>query len=340
MTTKRLEGRDEAIIDPDLAIIDSHIHLFHLPSLRYMLDEYLADANAGHNIIAAVYVETQSFVRPDGPEVMRAIGEVEFANGVGAMSDSGVYGSRRIGAGIVGYADLRLGDEVASYLDRALQVAPDRFRGIRQVALYHKTEAPYRYILTNRPPKGILETPTFDDGFRHLAPRGLSFETAVIDYQLPDLAALADKFPRTTIILNHLGMPMALDMDEDGRHQVFLVWRDLIRDLSKRPNVICKLGGLGMPFSGLGFEMRSDPIGYLELATAWKPYIETAIEAFGPGRCMMESNFPPDGRSCGFVPLWNAMKHITRDYSPNEKTALFRGTAALVYRIELPEDLR
>ena len=48
-----------------------------------MLDDYLADVNAGHNIIGSVYIETQAFARPDGPEELRPVGEVEFANGVG-----------------------------------------------------------------------------------------------------------------------------------------------------------------------------------------------------------------------------------------------------------------
>jgi L-fuconolactonase len=48
---------------------------------------------------------------------------------------------------------------------------------------------------------------------------------------------------------------------------------------------------------------------------------------------MMESNFPVDGRSCGFVPLWNALKHIVKGSSETEKTALFHGTVARVYRL-------
>ena len=77
----------------------------------------------------------------------------------------------------------------------------------------------------------------------------------------------------------------------------------------------------------------TDPVGYLELAEAWRPYVEAAIEAFGPERCMMESNYPPDGRAAGFVPLWNALKHIVRGASSEEKAALFHRTATRVYRL-------
>ena len=95
-----------------------------------------------------------------------------------------------------------------------------------------------------------------------------------------------------------------------------------------------------MPFWGFGLEDRPDEIGYSELATLWRPYVETGIELFGVDRCLMESNFPPDGRSCGYVPLWNALKHITRSYSEDEKLALFRDNAARVYRIDVDRPKR
>jgi predicted TIM-barrel fold metal-dependent hydrolase len=97
--------------------------------------------------------------------------------------------------------------------------------------------------------------------------------------------------------------------------------------------VSCKIGGMGLPFWGFGFEQRAEPIGYLELAAAWKPLVEMAVDAFGAERCMMESNYPPDGRAAGFVPLWNALKHIVRDASADEKAALFHRTAARIYRL-------
>jgi predicted TIM-barrel fold metal-dependent hydrolase len=332
---KRLDGRDEPILDAALPIIDAHHHLFDRPPLRYMFEEYLADATAGPNIVARVYVESLAMVRPDVPEILRPIGEIEFANGVAAMSASGLYGPCRVCAAIVGYADLRMGDQVAQTLDRALSVASDRFRGIRQLTIEHPSEAPYRYI-TNRPPRGILTSTGFRQGFRQLATRNLSFDAAVFHHQLPDIGDLASTFPDTTIVLNHMGLAMAMEADAQGRQDVFRHWRDALCELARRPNVVCKIGGLGLPFWGFGFESRPGPIGYLELAASWKPFVETAIEAFGVDRCMMESNFPPDARSCGYVPLWNALKHITRDFSDAEKAALFHGTAARVYRIDLP----
>jgi len=335
--TKRDEGLDEPILDPHIPVVDSHIHLFDgRPAPRYMLEDYLTHANAGHRIVASVYVESHSFVRKEPPEVLRPLGEIEFANGVGAMAASGVYGDVRVCAAIVGGGDFTAGDQMGEYLDRAIAAAPDRFRGIRQVTIEDPSGQFFHYMMMDRPREGILRHSNFRQGFRHLAPRGLSFDACVIQHQIPEVVDLADAFPTTTIVIDHMGIAMGLGQDEEGRLEIFRKWQENLRELSRRPNVVCKVGGLGLAQWGFGFERRPDPIGYLELAATWRPYVETAIDAFGPERCMMQSNFPPDGRSCGFVPLWNALKHIVRNCSLAEKTALFSGTAARVYRLNLP----
>ncbi|MFC6647103.1 amidohydrolase family protein [Granulicella cerasi] len=331
---KRSEGRGEIIIDPTLPIVDAHFHLFDLPEARYMFDDYLEDVQAGHNIVASVYIETAGFLRPDGPEVLRPLGEIEFANGVGAVAASGRYGKTLVNAAIVGHADLRHGNAVAELFDRGLQLAPDRLRGFRQVALDHPSDEPYKFMLAP-PPKGLLSNAAFRDGFRHLAERKLTFDATVFHTQLADLIDLVDAFPDTTIILDHLGMPMQLGADGE-RAERFKHWRKEMERLSERPNTRCKVGGLGMPFSGFGFEQKQEQVGYRELADAWAPYVETAIKAFGTERCMMESNFPPDGYSAGYVPVWNAMKYITRDFTANEKADLFHRTAMHTYRISVP----
>src|SRR5216683_2309379 len=68
-------------------------------------------------------------------------------------------------------------------------------------------------------------------------------------------------------------------------------------------------------------------------AAAWRPYIETCIEAFGPERGMFESNFPPDKGQCSYQVIFNAFKRIAAQYSETEKTALFSKTATDFYRL-------
>jgi predicted TIM-barrel fold metal-dependent hydrolase len=335
--SKLKEGRDEPILDPDLVIVDTHHHLFNRPNLRYLFDDCLEDVYAGHKVLATVFVEAGAMWRADGPAWLRPVGEVEFANGMAAMSASGGFGPCRIAAAIVGHADLRLGDAVAQTLDRMLAVAPERLRGIRQIAMAHPDERVMGF-LGNRPPPDLLKHPGFAAGLRQLTQRGLSFDATVLHHQLAELGAVAAAHPDTRIVLDHMGLATAMFQDAEGRAEVFRRWSESLRELARRPNVSCKIGGLGTVYWDFGFDRRTGPTGYLELAAAWRPYVETAIEAFGVERCMMESDFPPDGRSCGFVPLWNAMKHITRDATAAEKAALFHATAARIYRIEWPAD--
>jgi L-fuconolactonase len=335
MKTKRLEGRSESIIEPGLPIIDCHVHLFDLPNNKYMLDDYLDDVRAGHNIVGSIYCETQSFARKDGPEWMRPLGEVEFANGVAAMSASGTYGLCRVNAGIIGHANMTFGSHISELLDRCLSVAPERYRGVRHVTLDYPDERPFKFIMTHRPPSGILETSGFPLALAELGKRGLIFDAAVYNPSIPRLASYADEFPNLIIVLNHIGMPVGVDMVQDEKKEMIKRWTDDLKAIAKRPNVFCKISGLGMPIFGFEFETRDDTVGSIELASTWKPYVEKVIDAFGVERCMLASNFPPDGRSSGYVPLWNAYKLIFQSYSPSEKAAIFGGNAKRVYRLNI-----
>lgn len=332
--SKRLDGRNETIIDPDLPIIDAHHHLFDKAGLRYMEQEYLEDAKAGHNIRATVYVEGGTGFRESGPEVLKPLGEVEFANGVGAMADSGKLDGVRLCAAIVGYADFRLGETVGWLLDRSIAAAPDRFRGVRQITMDYPNDTPYRFFFSGRPPAGVFDHPQFRTGFAELARRGLVYDATGFHVGMPDIAALADAFPYTTIVLNNMGTMMGLDMTADEKKQAFADWRSNLASLAQRPNVVCKVSGLGMPFWGFELHEREEEVGSELLRPLWQPFVDAALELFGADRCMVGSNYPPDSRSCGFVPLWNALKSVTSSYSAAEKSALFHGTAERVYRIE------
>src|ERR1700745_469286 len=113
-----LARHKEPILEPGLPLIDPHHHLWQRPGWRYLLDDLLADTGSGHNILATVYMEASSMYRDRGPEELRPVGEVEFANGIAAMSSSGVFGKTRVAAGIVGHADMMLGSRVGPALKR------------------------------------------------------------------------------------------------------------------------------------------------------------------------------------------------------------------------------
>ncbi len=84
-------------------------------------EELLTDVTCGHNVVSTVFVECGSMYRASGPEEMKPIGETEFANGIAAMSASGLYGKTRVAAGIVGAVDLRLGNAVQPVLESHLR---------------------------------------------------------------------------------------------------------------------------------------------------------------------------------------------------------------------------
>ena len=124
------KGPGEAILDPDLPIIDSHHHLWQRPDHRYLLPELLADLQSGHCVVATVFLQCHAMYRASGPSEMCPVGETEFVAGIAAMSDSGAYGPTRVAAGIVGYADLTLGERVEAVLEAHIRAASGRFRGV------------------------------------------------------------------------------------------------------------------------------------------------------------------------------------------------------------------
>lgn len=322
----------EPVIEPDLPIVDAHHHMWWRPPQAYQLPQILADLSSGHDIRATIFMQCDAMYRRDGPVDLRPVGETDYVNGVAAVGASGMLGASRPCAGIVGYADLRLGDAVAAVLEAHLRVAGTRFKGIRQQA----QQDPHIGSLAKAPPPpDLLDHPTFRKGFARLAPLGLRFDAWVYFTQLGNIAALADAFPDTPIILNHIGAPLGIGYYADRRAEVFELWRGGILDLAERSNVSVKLGGLGMTAYGFGFADRPTPASSLELADAWRTYIDHCVGAFGVDRCMFESNFPVDKQVCSYRTLWNAFKRLATNASEDEKSALFGGTAIRVYDLEL-----
>jgi predicted TIM-barrel fold metal-dependent hydrolase len=324
----------EEILEPDLPIIDPHHHLWDRAGDRYLLDEVVADMRTGHNIAASVFVECGAFYRKTGPTLMAPVGQVEFANGIAAMAASGTYGASLVCAGIVGTADLRAGAEAAQVLDAQIAAGGGRFRGIRFITKWDSDEE----LNTGRykPPRGLMQDRDFRAGFALLAPRKLSFDAMVYHPQLLELAELARAFPDTTIVLNHIGGLIAWTRNYLARKEDAIgEWRLAMAELATCPNVFVKLGGLGMPYLGLGFDKLEAPASSAQLAGSWGPLFAHCIDKFGPDRCMFESNFPPDRESVDYPILWNAFKRVAAGYSADEKRALFHGAAAKAYRLNL-----
>jgi predicted TIM-barrel fold metal-dependent hydrolase len=159
----------------------------------------------------------------------------------------------------------------------------------------------------------------------------LTFEAWIYHPQIKTLTEVARECPEVKIVLNHFGGPLGVDPYK--RDEVFPGWRANIKALSASPNVYVKLGGLAMIVNAFDFHLAPLPPSSGELANAWRPYVETCIEAFGANRCMFESNFPVDKGACSYPVLFNAFKRLASGASPQEKAALFAGTASRFYRL-------
>ena len=325
----------ETAIEPDLPIIDPHHHLqdrladsFRAAS-HYLLPDLLRDIDCGHNIRATVVVESTAMYRADGPKELRPVGETEFVNGIAAMSASGRYGPTRLCAGLVGFADMRLGERVRPVIEAHIAAGGGRFRGIRNQVSWDEYEGLRNQRGLNVP--HVLLDPTLRQGVACLASFGLPLDVHCHFTQLGDVLDLARAVPQANIILDHTGGPVHIG-PYAGRHaEVFERWKKGMQDLARHGNIVVKLGALGRiggePDAGADAERPMSDY----LAALWRPYIETTIDLFGPNRCMFESNFPPDKKICPYGVLWNAYKRIAVQYSDLEKTALFKQTAATAY---------
>jgi predicted TIM-barrel fold metal-dependent hydrolase len=325
----------EPALEPDLPICDPHHHfwdfrLARIPYQRYLLHELIADVGSGHNVRSTVFIEARAMYREAGPVEMRPVGEVEFVQGLAAASASGLYGSCRAAAAIIGHADLKLGNRIEPVLDALQAASPNRFRGIRHIVTW---DADPR--VESREKAGVLSTPEFRAGGKALARRGLSLDTICCFPQLPEMVAFARAVPEVTIIINHLGGLNRTGPFADHDDEVMPAWRNGMAELATCPNVLLKLGGIGMPRFGFDWHLRDKPIGSEELAASMAPLLSYCIEQFGPDRCMFESNFPVDKVSFSYPILFNAFKRFSKDYSASERAAMFHDTAVRAYRIEI-----
>ncbi len=323
----------EPVLDPDIPIVDAHHHLWERAvGQRYLLHDFLEDVySPGHRVEQTVFLQCHAMYRATGPEEMKPVGETEFAAGIAAMSESGGYGPARVAAGIVGFADLTLGDRVEPVLEALVRAGGGRFRGVRHSAAWDADPV----IGNGCPEPHLLRREDFRAGLGVLTRMGLSFDLWCFHSQLHEAVELVRAFPETTFILGHCGGPLGYGPYAGRTQEVFAAWRPRMAELAACPNVVVKLGGMMMRLAAYDYGALAAPPGSEELARMWRPWIETCIELFGPERSLFESNFPVEKMGIGWVALWNAFKRIAAGASEAEKRALFAGTARRAYH--LPE---
>ncbi|MFF1407084.1 amidohydrolase family protein [Streptomyces sp. NPDC058294] len=203
-------------------------------------------------------------------------------------------------AGVVGWTDLTRPD-IADELAR-LRALPggSYLKGIR-----HQVQ--------NEPDPGWLLRPDVRRGLAAVADAGLVHDLVVLPHQLPACARAAVAVPRLTFVLDHLGKPPIAS----GGHER---WAADLRALAALPNTVAKLSGL---VTEAGPATRTP--------AALRPYTDTALDAFGPGRLMSGSDWPVCTLVMSYGEVHDLARELTADLGEAERTALFEGTARRVY---------
>jgi len=294
-------------------VIDTHMHLWDLangyawlsqedPNLARLFGNY---DPIRRDFIARDYVSMTRNCRVVKSVHVQAFGFPDHSAGETAwlQGQADQYGYPH---GIVAYANLTHPD-VAETLRQ--HCASANVRGIR-MPLNYAEEAWRR--MTDR--ADYMQDPRWRRGFALLSELGLSFDLQMYDHQTAEAVALAQCFPQTTIIIEHLAWP--LDLSAVG----FKQWRHHLQALSQCSNIYLKLSGIGVVFR------RSDP--------AWiRRWLRQAVSCFGPQRCLFGSNCPPDTIFYDFDALLRMYLEAFADYAPEEQEAIFYGTAQRIYRL-------
>lgn len=204
-------------------------------------------------------------------------------------------------AGVVGWTDLTdpgIADTLA-----ALRELPG---GQSLVGIRHQVQG--------EPDIGWLLRPDVLRGLAAVAAAGLVYDLIVLDHQLPVATAAAARLPGLTFVLDHLGKPPIAG----GALQP---WACDVRALAARPNTVCKLSGMAAE-AGADWTTR-----------ALRPYADTVLEAFGPGRLMFGSDWPVCTLGSSYGEVVDTAHQLTDVLNETEREQFFGATASRVYGI-------
>jgi predicted TIM-barrel fold metal-dependent hydrolase len=292
-------------------IIDAHHHIWRQKDLPWLLGPMQPRIFGPYEAIRRDYPIAEFLDDIDGTGVSKSVyvqanwapnwyeDEVAWVSSV--ASETGWP------HGIVGYADFTV-EDVRPQLDR-LRKYP-LMRGLRQQLHWHRNTL---YRFAKRP--DLATDPHLQRNVARLADYGWAFDLQVFAPQMEGAAELAAACPEVTFILQHAGM--LEDLSKNGWSE----WREGMKRLADRPNVVSKLSALGT------FIHRNDPehIGSVVRAT---------VKLFGPERCLFGSNFPIEKLWTNYSDLVSAYKEATARMSKADKAAIFHDTAARVYRLD------
>ena len=275
--------------------IDSHQHLWTFDPVEYGWIEAQASALRRDYLHPDLARELEAS-RIDGAVAVQARQSLAENDFLLAQAEA----SGGLIRGVVGWVDLAARD-VDEVLAR--YAARPRFVGVR-------------HVVQGEPDPDFLARPAFNDGVARLRAHGLVYDVLIYGRQLPAAIAFVDRHQAQPFVLDHIAKPVI------GSGVFDKAWARSFRELAKRPHVTCKL-------SGVVTEVR-DATWNAELI---RPYIDLAIEAFGPARMMFGSDWPVCRLRTEYGGWVQVVEAITATWSPAEQSAFWGGNAMRVYGI-------
>jgi L-fuconolactonase len=201
--------------------------------------------------------------------------------------------------GVVGWAPLAASDFEASL--PALAAEP------KLVGLRHIVQAE---------PQTFLDGADFNRGIRALRTTGLVYDLLIVESQLGEAIRFVDRHPQQTFVLDHIAKPKIAAKEIEP-------WRTLMRELSKRGNVCCKISGMVTEDAWSRWSMES-----------LQPYLDVVVEAFGTDRLMAGSDWPVCLVATGYARWWQVLRSYFASFSENERAEIFGATATRVYDLK------
>ena len=284
-----------------LRVVDTHVHFWDPRRLRYAWLQ-------GNPLLNRPY-EVRDYPAPERNATIDALVFVESDTDPGQsleeirFVEEQARADERIRA-IVAHAPLELGSAVEPLLEQIV-ASSARVRGIRR-------------ILQGEPDVGaLLQTPAFIAGVRLLARFKLHFEVTVNYTQMDAVLELVRTLPEIPMVLDHCGKPGI-------RHDQIDLFQRHATELARYPNILCKLSGLATEANENWTEAQL------------LPYIDSAVEAFGPDRLLYGSDWPVCLRAISPARWLNLLERALRGCSPEQLDKVLHGNANRLYRLGLP----
>jgi predicted TIM-barrel fold metal-dependent hydrolase len=155
----------------------------------------------------------------------------------------------------------------------------------------------------------------FEASLSELAKRGLVFDLDCEWQNMGAARALAERHPDLQIVLEHIGFPRRRDDD------YYQPWRAAMLDLGKSPNVVCKVSGVGMT------DQRGAYVDF-------EPWLETCLEAFGPKKSVVGSNWPLDRLVSSYDAIMDMYRQLASQLTATEQASFLSENARHIYRLD------